>query len=272
MMNDTINAVPASLENTVLKFLSANWVNILLIVVGTFALLIYVLQERRKVTEAASLVILQIDELQDRIKEIQSFIVDRQLNETAFYESQILFGEDYWNRYKHYFVRKMDVKSYRTLNSLYDCASEIQDQQQLMKNLQKNSFFVTQQVLANLETNYIISGLNNSTSFPVDMQQVVLGLTQTMPQNMEPTQKTAIENMLHQIAASNGNVDFSTFWKNYNQNRSNIRTVIDQKGLTAYTPLQIRLSLEKALNQYALLEITGCDGYKKLKKISERKF
>jgi hypothetical protein len=114
--------------------------------------------------------------------------------------------------------------------------------------------------------------LNNSTNFSVDVQQVVMGLTQTMPQNMEPAQKTAIENMLHQIATSNGNVDFSTFWKNYNQNRSNIRTVIDQKGLTAYTPLQIRLSLEKALNQYALLEITGCDGYKKLKKISERKF
>ena len=56
MMNDAINAVPASLGNTVLKFLGANWVNILLIVVGTFALLIYVLQERRKVTEAASLV------------------------------------------------------------------------------------------------------------------------------------------------------------------------------------------------------------------------
>ena len=44
-----------------------------------------------------------------------------------------------------------------------------------------------------------------------------------------------------------------------------------QNGLTAYTPLQISLSLEKALNQYALLEIAGCDGYKKLKKISERK-
>lgn len=262
----------SGIGNPILLFISENWDTLLLSLVGALALIIYVLQERRKVTEAASLVILQIDELQDRIKEIQSFIVDRQLNETAFYESQILFGEDYWNRYKHYFVRKMDAKSYRMLNSLYDCASEIQDQQQLMKNLQKNSFFVTQQVLANLETNYIISGLNNSTNFPVDVQQVVMGLTQTMPQNMEPTQKTAIENMLHQIVASNGNVDFSTFWKSYNQNRSNIRTVIDQKGLTAYTPLQIRLSLEKALNQYALLEITGCDGYKKLKKISERKF
>lgn len=255
----------------VFPFFSDNWANILLIFVGASAVLIYVIQERGKETEAALLVILQIDELQDRIKEIQSFIVDGQLNETAFYESKSLFGEDYWNRYKHRFVRKVDAKSYRTLNALYDCATEIQDQQQLMKNLQKNSFFVTQQVLANLETNFIIAGMNNSMNFPIDTQQVVSGLIQTMPQNIEQSQKKAIENMLRQFAASTGNIDFSVFWKNYNQNRSNIRTVIDQKGLTVYTPLQIRLSLEKAINQYALLEITGCEGYKKLKEISERK-
>lgn len=271
-MNVIMNAAYKLNTCTIFNFLSKNWVNLLLIVVGTFALVIYILQERRKVTEAASLIILQIDELQDRVKEVQSFIVNGQLNEIAFYESQILFSEDYWNRYKHYFVRKMDAKSYRTLNSLYDCTAEIQDQQQLMKNLQKNSFFVTQQVLANLESNYIISGLNNSTNFPIDVQQLVLGLKQTMPQNLEPAQKTAVENMLQQFASSNGNIDFTTFWNNYNKNRSNIRTVIDQKGLTAYTPLQIKLSLEKALNQYALLEVTGCDGYNKLKKISERKF
>jgi hypothetical protein len=89
---------------------------------------------------------------------------------------------------------------------------------------------------------------------------------------MEPSQKIAIENLLHHMTSSNVNPDFSTFWNNYNQNRSNIRTVIDQKGLTAYTPLQIRLSLEKALNQYTFLEVHSCDGYKMLKKLSKRIF
>lgn len=256
----------------ILRFLSENWVDILLIIVGTLALVIYILQERRKVTEAASLVVQQIGELQERIKEIQSYIVDGQLNETAFYESTILLGEDYWNRYKHYFVRKIDSQSYRTLNSLYDCASEIQEQQQLMKSLQKNFFFVTQQVFANLETNYIVTGLNDSTSHPIDMEKVVSGLAQNMPQNLDSQQQESIENMLRQVAISSGNVDFSLFWKNYNQNRMNIRAVIDQKALTPYTPLQIRLSLENALKQYALLEIIGCDGFKKLEKLARRKF
>lgn len=252
-------------------FLSKNWVNLSLIFVGASALIIYILQERRKITEAASLVILQIDELQERIKEIQSYISNGQLNATAFYESQPFLGEDYWGRYKHYFIRVIDNKSYRTLSALYDCATEIQDQQQLMKTLQKQFFFITQQVLGNLETKYISDELNNCIQFPVDSQQVVTALTMTMPQDLEAKQKAAIVNMLHQLASSNKNIDFTTFWNNYNRDRSNIIAVINQNGLTAYTPLQISLSLEKALNQYALLEIAGCDGYKKLKKISERK-
>ncbi len=272
VMNDAMNSVSTPIDNIAFDFLSKNWVNLLLIVVGAFALLIYILQERRKITEAASLVILQMDELQERIKEIQSYIANGQLNETAFYESRTLFVEDYWNRYKHYFVRKMDNKSYRTINTLYDCATEIQDQQQLMKHMQKNLFFLTQQVLANLETTYIISELNNSMQFPVDLQQIVKALTQTMPQNLEPTQKEAFENLLHQVSNSNKNIDFTTFWNNYNRDRSNIFKVINQNGLTTYTPLQIRLSLEKAINQYALLEVTGCDGYKLLKKVSGRRF
>lgn len=202
VMNDAMNSVSTPIDNIAFDFLSKNWVNLLLIVVGAFALLIYILQERRKITEAASLVILQMDELQERIKEIQSYIANGQLNETAFYESRTLFVDDYWNRYKHYFVRKMDNKSYRTINTLYDCATEIQDQQQLMKHMQKNLFFLTQQVLANLETTYIISELNNSMQFPVDLQQIVKALTQTMPQNLEPTQKEAFENLLHRMCES----------------------------------------------------------------------
>ena len=270
-MNYSMNSISTFIGSIVVGFLSKNWVNLLLIIVGAFALLVYILQERRKITEAASLVIMQIDELQERIKEIQSYIVNGQLNETAFYESQPLFGENYWNRYKHYFVRNMNSKSYRTINSLYNCATEINEQQQLMKNLQKNFFFLTQQVLANMEATYIVSELNNSGQFPVDTQQVVKALTQTMPQNLELTQREAIENMIHQVATSNKDIDFSTFWNNYNRERTNIITVINQNGLTAYTPLQVRLSLEKALNQYALLEIAGCDGYTKLKYFSERK-
>ena len=45
-----------------LEFIKDNWANILLIIVGSFALATYILQERKKKIDAASLIVLQIDE------------------------------------------------------------------------------------------------------------------------------------------------------------------------------------------------------------------
>ena len=50
------------------KFISENWANILLIIVGSFALATYILQERKKKIDAASLIVLQIDEFQERLE------------------------------------------------------------------------------------------------------------------------------------------------------------------------------------------------------------
>lgn len=108
---------------------------------GASAFVIYRLQERRKISEAASLIVLQVEDLRKRIANISTYIVDGQLNDSAFYESQMLFKTDYWNEYKHYFIRKMEASSFSTFDEFYNCASEILEQQQLMKNLQKNSLF-----------------------------------------------------------------------------------------------------------------------------------
>lgn len=258
--------------NIFFDFLISNWNNLLLILVGSFALLVYWLQARRKETDAASLILVQIDELQERIKEILSYIVDDKLDDVAFYESQPLFSDDYWNQYKHYFVRRMDSKSYRTISSLYNCAFEIQEQQQLMKNLQKNFFFIKQQVLANLETNYIINGMNNSASYPINMAHVAAGMMKSMPPDLDSAQRNAIENLISQVCNSNGNMDTSLFWQGYNKNHSEIINILDNNALTMYIPVQLRRSIQKAINQYSLLEISGSDGYRKLQKIAKRKF
>ena len=90
------------------EFIMENWIDILLVIVGASAFFIYWAQERRKVSEAASLIVMQIEDLQKRIRETSSYISEGALNDTAFYESQILFKTDYWNQYKHYFIRKLD--------------------------------------------------------------------------------------------------------------------------------------------------------------------
>ena len=249
-----------------LEFLLKNWVNLLLIVVGAFALLVYVLQERKKVSEAASLIKLQIDEIQEGIAEIDSYIANGLLNETAFYESQLLYTEDYWNKYKHYFVRKMTAKDFMTIGKLYEYASEIQEQQLLMKNLQKNFFFVSQQTISTLETAEIMKQLNfqNNSNLPTEFIHKLLEKIST-DVNDEFIQEST--KLLDELIGNSSN----SHPNNIINNKQQIISLINQNILTPYCPQQIRISLEKYIKKYSLLEIEGTDGYKKIKRISERK-
>lgn len=147
--------------------------DIALIVVGGFALLIYWLQERRKISEAASLIVMQVEELQKRMREIKTYICDGQLNATAFYESQLLFKTDYWDKYKYYFIRKLDSFSFNTFDEFYNCACDVLAQQELMKNLQRNDFYLDQQTLMNMEANLLMQTVNYVSHNPVDNQKIV---------------------------------------------------------------------------------------------------
>ena len=55
------------MPGNIVAFISEKWLDILLVIVGASAFVIYWLQERRKVSEAASLIIMQIEDLQKRI-------------------------------------------------------------------------------------------------------------------------------------------------------------------------------------------------------------
>ena len=247
-------------------FMSDNVLNIILIVVTSFALVVYILQERKKVTEAASLIKIQIDELQKGILEIDSFIVNDQLNATAFYESQVLLDENYWNKYKHYFVRKMDSKDFESISNLYEYASEIQEQQQLMKTLQKSFFGVSQQAIAMLEMNEIMKQLNpnNSQSIENIKSKLLVELTDEKYKEIAKNIITTFENEKNNQTIIS--YDYML------QNKQKIIQLINSNYLTQYCPLQIKITLEKYIKKYSLLEINGTDGYKMLKKISKRRF
>ena len=70
-----------------MAFIVENWVDLALIIVGASAFITYFLQGRREKIDAASVLVLQIDELLEKIGEMSSYIVEGQLNNTAFYES-----------------------------------------------------------------------------------------------------------------------------------------------------------------------------------------
>ena len=245
--------------------------NIALIVVGGFALLIYWLQERRKISEAASLIVMQVEELQKRMREIKTYISDGQLNAIAFYESQLLFKTDYWDKYKHYFIRKLDSFSFGTYDEFYICACDVLAQQELMKNLQRNDFYLDQQTLMNMEANLLLQTVNYVSHNPVDSQKILDGIISSFTEKMDTESKNEFTNFLKQSVNASGPNNMNAFWRIYNKDRQMIIDAFNQKAFIPYTPIQIKISLEKALNQFNSIPIIGCDGYKKLKKVANRR-
>lgn len=224
----------------VTDLLKNNWQSLGLIAVGSLAFIVYILQGEAKKIEAASLIILQIEDLQDRLREISTYIVDRKLDFVAFYEALPLMKEDYWNKYKHYFVRKMSARDFSNINKLYDYVSIIQEQQELLQNLQKNDFFVRQNLVMNSEMQVITAKLQNKIAPPDLMNVDEQVLKQVIPSCM--------------------------------QYRGNLEKVINSSPFTTYVPEQIAQSLQKFLREYSMLSVTGTEGYKMLEKQAKRRF
>ena len=224
----------------VTDLLKNNWQSLGLIAVGSLAFIVYILQGEAKKIEAASLIILQIEDLQDRLREISTYIVDRKLDFVAFYAALPLMKEDYWNKYKHYFVRKMSARDFSNINKLYDYVSIIQEQQELLQNLQKNDFFIRQNLVMNSEMQVITATLQNKIAPPDLMNVDEQVLKQVIPSCM--------------------------------QYRGNLEKVINSSPFTTYVPEQIAQSLQKFLREYSMLSVTGTEGYKMLEKQAKRRF
>lgn len=217
-------------------------INIALVGVGCIALLVYILQERRKKIEAASLIIIQIDEIQDQMQEINSYISNGTINQTGFYESLPILDRNNWEQYKHLFVKRMSIDDYKTINDFFEYVSAIQEQQSEMKNIQKEGFMKIMNVCADIQKQFILSDLTN----------------------------TLFQNGTY----SNSTIN-DEFWRLYNFHQDKIQQIFSDTQhatLLPYSPVQIQMSLEKVLKKYAMLEVKGTDGYRLLKNISKKKW
>lgn len=256
--------------NGIIEFISKNWLgisNFLIIIVGLSAVWIYKAQEKSKLQDAASLIVLQIDELQLRMQEIQSYITEQGLNFSAFYESLLLIDTNYWSKYKHLFVRKMDNKSYNNLNKFYQYILCIQEQQDLLRNLQKNYFFVKQNAISNMEFMYITETLREVEQSIISPEQLQ-ALINSIPKDSDSgLNQQTISNILIQLQQKNPNIDIERFWTVYQNKRQLFLNITNGNSLTAYTPMQISTTIQAVLKQYGLLEIAGTDGYKKLRNL-----
>lgn len=251
-----------------LDFLKSNWVNLGLILVGLSAVWIYKMQEKGKLRDAACMIVLQINELQKRVQEIQSYITNQGLNLTAFYESLPLIDVNYWNNYKHLFVRKIDNKSYDSINKFYQYVTSMQEQQELLRNLQRNYFYVKQNAICNVEISFIIETLKEVDCSSVSSNQLQSFFQEVSTASAEK-QSEILTNLVKQIEQNNPDIDMGRFWSIYQSKRKRFIFITNGDSLTPYTPEQISSTLQSLLKQYVLLEIAGIEGYRTLCKIAK---
>lgn len=252
-------------------FFIKHWTGIsqlLLIIVSLSAVGIYIAQEKGKIKDAASLVVLQIDELMLRVLEIQKYVTDQGLNFSAFYESLPLMNTNYWSQYKHLFIRKIDINSYNTIDKFYNYLSCMQEQQQLLHQLQRNYFFVKQTAIANTEF-MLISETLKEVEGSLILPEQLKSLLDSLPKESEGGKNTEVlSKLLQQIQKQNPDFDMDLFWALYQKKRQRFLNITNQDSLTPYTPMQISTTLQSILKQYALLEVVGTQGYKKLQELA----
>lgn len=248
-----------------------NFWDICLAIVGTSAIFTYFMAERCKQRNAAILITQQVDELQNRLRDMSTYIEDQQLKETAFYESLPLMEINYWEKYKHYFVHDMDIASYNNLNRLYEYVAEIQERQLLIKEFQKRQLQLIQKVIIYTEGWFILSDFLNVFK-GISTQDILSVIKHMMPVNASEKDRETLQNLFEATARKNPNYEEKQFWDAYNQQRIWLESVINQQAFSSYIPMQMRSSLTKILKQYSMLEVTGTDGYQKLKRIARRKF
>lgn len=237
--------------------------------VGLVALLVYYLQEGQKRKEAASLIVLQINELTERIREISGYITEGGIDSVSFYESVPILETNYWNKYKHYFVNSMDGNSFTAINQFYSYALEIQEQQMFAKELQKKSLLLVQQAINNLEFEFIKNGINSNYG-KIDLNSLLSSLAKSMPAGMSEEDKNNLLNLSKLVLDQNPGFDINQFWNVFDKQKVRINLIFNSRGniITNYSPIQVAVSLKKIFVKISLLPIIGCSGYTNLEKIA----
>lgn len=258
--------------SSIWNFLISNW-NIIFTVIaglaGYTALVTYMMQIWKENKNAAILVVTQIDDLKNKITDIVEIINNNKLDAVSIYETLDILEENQWNKYKHLFVGKIDLNSIRIIDNFYSGVSLIREQLVFSKKLQQQSFFNNQQLLGQDNNMYLIQAIDNQYS--MNLVNIKDALKKVPEENEEiKTIKEALIIIIENIFPPNA--DKTQFMNAYMYKKNELKeTFSKQGGFISYLPEQIRVTIDKELSKLSHVEIIGCSGYKKLKKIARIK-
>lgn len=243
--------------------------NILIAIGGFAGFCVYFWQNSNRKREAAALIVTQIEDLKEKILSINNIAANNIINEKAFYEALDIITDNQWEKYRHLFIRKIEPSSFKTISKFYECTLSIREQLILVKNLQHQQYFNMQEIL-NSDCNDFILKILNSTNKNVnisDFKKAILN-KETNNENEEML-KNMYVGILEELLQSNPNYDMNNFWKIYNSKKTMLREIINTSPFITYIPMQVSNTLNEQLKNINAIEVIGCEGFRKLKKIAK---
>lgn len=239
--------------------------NFLLVIAGFSAVGIYLSQKKDEKKSAATLVVMQIDSLKNKLPEITELISNNKINETGIYETLDILDDNQWNKYKHLFVGSIDITSLKIIDNFYYATSLIREQLVLAKKLQQQSFFNNQQMLANNFNYFLIQGLENKYSNNSANIKEAIAAIPTATETDTKIKELAEKMLDNQITTKDNDQFLNTYLYKVNE----VKDLFGKQGIfIGYLPEQIRITIEKELKKMSHIEVIGCSGYKTLKKIA----
>lgn len=106
-----------------LEFLRYNWSDLLVSIVGLSAFAIYFIQKRDKVRSAATLILGQINSIEECVSELRE---DHQLGNISIYHSKVILRDNLWEQYKHLFVKRLSTPEYEIIQRFFENAEQLE--------------------------------------------------------------------------------------------------------------------------------------------------
>lgn len=239
-------------------------------IVGCVALVVYFLQKRDKVREAATLVLSQIDGIHKDVVSLGHSTSDNAIDLKTVYESLPIIGRNHWDEYKHLLVKYLDRGSYEAIDSFYRYAQVINDQQVFAKFLMQNYLTNVQFFTLSMESSALAIDIKSAQNTS-DMLTVVNALMNDAPQNTNESVKQSFESVFKKFTSDNQQACMERLYAINGPFKRMIDTGILRNTsdfFTKYTPEQIAESVSKAIDAIGLLSIKGLAGYRKLQRLA----
>lgn len=151
--------------HTVFTFIR-DWADVFLIAVGLSAMIVYIFQKRDKKRSAATLILGQIDSIEEKIGILKN---GHQLNNVVVYHSKTIISENTWEKYKHLFAKELSQSEHRMIQNFFDTAEQLErtraDIVMVIKNAWADKSSVEHQIIGEMIKNDVLT-----TSMPNEMR------------------------------------------------------------------------------------------------------